>query len=144
MVVLRRLRSAALDDPARLGGFIAQTARNLLIGAKRQAERRMTSVNSEAVEAAMDEAPSREQQAEADSASAMVRRVLVELKSERDRQALVRFYLDEEPKERICAELKLTELQFNLVLFRARDRMRILLERHGLAARDLLSLTWAL
>jgi RNA polymerase sigma-70 factor (ECF subfamily) len=143
VVVLRRLRSAPLEDPARLAAFIAQTARNLLIGSKRQSARRMTSIDSEAIEAAVDDAPSREQQAEADSASTLVRRLLVELKSDRDRQALVRFYLDEEPKDRICAEFKLSETQFNLILFRARDRMRTLLQKHGAGARDLLCLAGA-
>jgi len=144
VVVLRRLRSAPLEDPARLAGFIAQTARNLLIGSKRRSARRMTSIDSEAIESAVDEAPSREQQAEADSASTLVRRLLVELKSDRDRQALIRFYLHEEPKDRICAEFKLSETQFNLILFRARDRMRTLLQKHGAGPRDLLCLAWAL
>jgi RNA polymerase sigma-70 factor (ECF subfamily) len=139
VVVLRRLRTAPLEEPGKLAGFIARTARNLLIGSKRLSARRMTSVDSVAVDAAIDETPSREQQAEAESASAVVHRMLVELKSDRDRQALMRFYLEEEPKERICAALALTELQFNLILFRARDRMRNLLTQRGLASRDLLS-----
>jgi RNA polymerase sigma-70 factor (ECF subfamily) len=144
IIVLRRLRSAPLDDPGRLAGFIAQTARNLLIGTRRQAARRMTAVDSEAVDAAVDDTVSREAQAEADSAASLVHRLLVELKSDRDRQALVRFYLEEEPKEQICASLKLSELQFNLILFRARDRMRSLLERRGVGSRDVLCLAWAL
>ena len=79
-----------------------------------------------------------EQEAEADSAAAVVHKLLLELKSERDRLALARFYLDEDSKERICADLKLTEPQFNLILFRARDRLRELLERRGFGRRDLL------
>lgn len=137
VVVLRRLRSAPLSEPGQLVAFIAQTARNLAIGSKRQFSRRRTSVDSSAVEAAVDEAPSREQQVEADSASAVVRKLLTELKSERDRLALVRFYLNEEPKDRICAELSLTESQFNVILFRARDRLRSLMESRGIGRRDL-------
>jgi RNA polymerase sigma-70 factor, ECF subfamily len=144
VVVLRRLRSAPLDDPTRLAAFIAQTARNLFIASNRRSARRMTSTDSNAVDAAVDEAPSREQQAEAESAAALVHRLLIELKSERDRQALVRFYLDEEPKGLICADLRLSESQFNLILFRARDRMRTLLQKRGIGSRDLLSLAWAL
>ena len=62
------------------------------------------------------------------------------MKSARDRAAIVRFYLDEERKEQICADLGLTELQFNLVLFRARNRLRQIFQQSGLVKTDLLSL----
>jgi RNA polymerase sigma-70 factor (ECF subfamily) len=58
-----------------------------------------------------------------------VRKVLGELKSERDRQVLFRFYVAEEEKEKICASLGLTSLHFNRVLFRARERFRELYEQ---------------
>jgi RNA polymerase sigma-70 factor, ECF subfamily len=138
VIVIRRLRDAPLNDPGRLAGFIAQTARNLAIGAKRQYSRRRTSTDTESVESAIDQSPTREQQAEADSAAAVVHKLLIELRSERDRLALARFYLNEDSKEQICAELKLTESQFNVILFRARERLRELLERRGIGRRDLL------
>jgi RNA polymerase sigma factor (sigma-70 family) len=143
VVVLRRLRSAPLSDPGRLAGFIAQTARNLFIASRRQTARRRTTADTTAVDSAIDEGPSREQQAEADSAATIVRKLLAELKLERDRVALVRFYLNEEAKETICTDLALTELQFNQILFRARARMRELLERRGLRQRDLLCMVLA-
>jgi RNA polymerase sigma-70 factor (ECF subfamily) len=52
----------------------------------------------------------------------------------------VRFYLNEESKESICADLGVTELQFNVILFRARERFRQLLENRGFRKLDLLSL----
>lgn len=143
VIVLRRLRSAPLADPGRLAAFAAQTARNLFIASRRQTSRRRTTTDTAAVDSALDDSPSREQQAEAESAAGVVRKLLTELKSERDRTALVRFYLDEEAKEKICADLGLTELQFNQILFRARARMRELLERRGLRQRDLLGLALA-
>jgi DNA-directed RNA polymerase specialized sigma24 family protein len=59
----------------------------------------------------------------------IVRQILKEMTSERDIQVLFRFYLAEHDKERICADLGLTNLQFNLVLHRARERYRKLYER---------------
>jgi RNA polymerase sigma-70 factor, ECF subfamily len=53
----------------------------------------------------------------------MVRRLLQEM-SERDRQILYRFYIAEEDKDRICADLQLSSLHFNRVLHRARERYR--------------------
>jgi RNA polymerase sigma-70 factor (ECF subfamily) len=54
--------------------------------------------------------------------AAMVRTVLGELESDRDREILFRFYLAEDDKERICRDLGLTAVHFNRVLFRARER----------------------
>ncbi|HSL06288.1 MAG TPA: sigma-70 family RNA polymerase sigma factor [Nitrospiraceae bacterium] len=41
----------------------------------------------------------------------------------RDRMVLTRFYLDEETKEQICAEMGLTETQFRLIKSRAKLSM---------------------
>ncbi|HET9865264.1 MAG TPA: sigma-70 family RNA polymerase sigma factor [Steroidobacteraceae bacterium] len=140
VIVLNRLRATPLDDPSRLAAFIAQTARNLAIAEKRREVRRRTDANSDAVELAADDAPSRESQSELESSANAVRRLLAEMKSPRDRMAIVRFYLDEESKESICADLGVTELQFNVILFRARERFRQLLEDRGLGRSDLFSL----
>ena len=40
----------------------------------------------------------------------------------RDREVLVRFYLDEQTPEQICRELKLTDTQFRLIKSRAKAR----------------------
>ncbi len=63
----------------------------------------------------------------------LVRQVIQELGTPRDRDILLRFYIAEEDKERISADFGLTSLQFNRVLHRARERYReIYLERAGL------------
>jgi hypothetical protein len=52
---------------------------------------------------------------------------------------LVRYYLDDESKEEICAALGLSDEHFNRVIFRAKNRFRELLERRGYVKSDLLS-----
>src|SRR6185312_15443561 len=69
----------------------------------------------------------------------VVRRLLRELSSPRDREVLVRFYLKEEERGALCRSLGLTDLQFNRVIFRARERFRELLEGKGFGKSDLLS-----
>jgi RNA polymerase sigma-70 factor (ECF subfamily) len=54
----------------------------------------------------------------------------------RDREVLERFYLHEEPRSAIRESLKLTEMQFNQVLWRARQRFGDILRRHGFALGD--------
>jgi RNA polymerase sigma-70 factor (ECF subfamily) len=138
VIVLNRLRARPLEDPSRLAAFIAQTGRNLAIAEKRREVRRRTEPDSMAVDLAADDAPSRETLSELESSAIAVRRLLAEMKSPRDRMAIVRFYLDEQSKESICADLGVTELQFNVILFRARERFRQLLEDRGLGRSELL------
>ncbi|MBV9677936.1 MAG: sigma-70 family RNA polymerase sigma factor, partial [Acidobacteriaceae bacterium] len=42
--------------------------------------------------------------------------------SKRDRDILVRFYLQEQPQEQICREMSLTETQFRLLKSRAKAK----------------------
>lgn len=68
------------------------------------------------------------------------RLMLEELPTPRDRDLLVRFYLNDESKDDVCAALGLSDEHFNRVIFRARNRFRALLERRGYAKLELLSL----
>jgi DNA-directed RNA polymerase specialized sigma24 family protein len=53
---------------------------------------------------------------------------------ERDRELLIRFYVHDQDKQKICRELGLKSLHFNRVLFRAKNRFRKLLEESAGAA----------
>ena len=44
--------------------------------------------------------------------------------AERDRQILKSLYLEGKEKEAICKEWKMTDAQFRVVLFRAKERFR--------------------
>ncbi len=127
-VVLERLRGPGLAEPERLAGFLRRTARNLFIGNYRKQTRRQTD-DLEDAEPPADGAPSPLSQTMLDQEAALVRRMIAELKPDRDRQILYRFYIAEEPKERICADFELSSLHFNRVLHRARQRFKDLLER---------------
>jgi RNA polymerase sigma factor (sigma-70 family) len=62
-----------------------------------------------------------EQQAIARQKKELMKSVLESL-SKRDRDILVRFYLNEESQEKICEEMSLTETQFRLLKSRAKAR----------------------
>jgi RNA polymerase sigma-70 factor (ECF subfamily) len=57
--------------------------------------------------------------------------LLDELPTERDRQVLMRFYLDNSDKQQLCAELGLSPKHFDRVLMRARSRLRTIIERRA-------------
>ncbi len=127
-IVLERLRGAGLADPERLAGFLNRTARNLFIADYRKTTRRKTD-DLEQAEPPADPAPNQLSRVLLDEEAALVRRLIDQLEPDRDRQLLYRFYIVEEAKERICADLELSSLHFNRVLFRARQRYKSLLER---------------
>jgi len=58
-----------------------------------------------------------------------VKRLLDELRFDRDRQLLLRFYVSDDSKEELCADLGVEPERFHQVLFRARERLRELWER---------------
>jgi RNA polymerase sigma-70 factor (ECF subfamily) len=137
LIVLQRLRTRSMADPARLAGFAAQTARQLAFDSRRRYAVRKTSVDSAAVESAQIEASDNDSVQQASIAS-LVRKLLDELSNSRDREILRRFYLLEEDKEDICRSLNFASGTFDQVIFRARARLRALLQARGAASRDLL------
>lgn len=131
-LVIEKLRRGELREPAKLPGFLAQIARSLAIEHYRKTQRRKTEPDSDAITdvAASGSGPLSELLNREDAG--IVRRVIQELGTERDRDILLRFYIAEEDKERISADFGLSSLQFNRVLHRARERYRDLyLERVG-------------
>ncbi|MFL6201457.1 MAG: RNA polymerase sigma factor [Thermoanaerobaculia bacterium] len=129
-IVLERLRRRELDEPEGLAGFLRGTARNLVIAERRKAARRRTEADDEELAQAVHPAPGQLSAVLLDEEAETVRQLIRELPTERDRQLLLRFYVTEEDKESLCADLGLDSLHFNRVLFRARQRFKeLLLER---------------
>ena len=128
-IALERLRRRPLEDPAGLASFLRGIARNLATAERRKFARRRTDADPDALEQAPSPAPSQLSTVLQDEEAAAVRQLIAELPTDRDRQLLLRFYVAEEEKERICADLGLDSLHFNRVLFRARQRFKQLFER---------------
>ena len=124
-IAIEKIRSGALREPARLSGFMCSLARNLAIQHFRRAGARQTSDLADERPLASPDPDPLENALRAER-SAVVRSVLSEMESERDRRVLFRFYIAEDEKDEICRDLGLTSLHFNRVLFRARERYRAL------------------
>ncbi len=125
---LDKLRRGELRDPTKLPAFLSQLARNLAIEFYRKAQRRKTEPNSEAVEASAVVRSSQLDRLLQHEHGTLVRTAIEELRNDRDRQVLFRFYIAEEDKDAIAADYDLTSIQFNRVLHRARDRYRELVQ----------------
>lgn len=128
-IIIEKIRGGDIREAERLPGFVCGVARNQVIKHFQRAARqeRMTETE-EAVSLPCQAHDQLEELLRKESAD-IVRQILNEMTNERDIQVLFRFYLAEDDKEQICADLGLTSLQFNLVLHRARERYRELYER---------------
>jgi RNA polymerase sigma-70 factor (ECF subfamily) len=125
-----------VQRPEQIGGYIFQVAMNLLRNHRRSVpERPDRRVDPEVLGQLPAESASGDRWLEKKIAS-RVKSLLHQLPAARDREILVRFYLQEEEKEAICRDLSLDAAQFDKVLHRARARLRDLLESHGLMKSD--------
>ena len=127
-IVITSLRQGKLEQAGKLAAFVRGTAKNLLRAEWRKRDRRGPHDDVDEI-LLTDPAPGQWHRARAAEDRRRVQRVLDELRSERDRQVLLRHYWQEEPKEDTCAALGIGTAQYNLVLFRARQRFRQLLEK---------------
>jgi RNA polymerase sigma-70 factor (ECF subfamily) len=123
-IALEKIRRGEVREPDKLSGFICGLARNLAIGHLRRRSR-YDSLNPDE----LDPAPNQYDELLQQERAKIVRQVISEMNSERDRQILFRFYIAEEDKKKICADLGLTSLHFNRVLSRARQRFKELYKK---------------
>ena len=133
-IVVERVRARTIDDPRKVFAFAAATARNLALNAARKVLRQQTVVDSELVdELAQNLEMEQSDLSESDDRqlAEAVMSLLDELPTERDRQLLVRFYLEGVDKQQLCRELGLSPKHFDRVLMRARSRLRTIIERRA-------------
>lgn len=128
-IALEKVRQGDLRDAEKLPAFIVSVARNLVIEHFRRAARHENLTEIAEAERPPHSAPNQLEAVLQQEKAAIVRQVIDELPADRDRQLLFRFYVVEDDKEQICADLGLTSLHFNRVLHRARERYRELYEK---------------
>lgn len=122
LVVVQAIKKGDLREPERLMGFVRTIVRRQVAGYIDQAvQTRRDQADIECGVTVIDSKGDPEQQAIALQKKQLMKAVLDSL-SKRDRDILVRFYLNEEPQEQICREMSLTETQFRLLKSRAKAR----------------------
>jgi RNA polymerase sigma-70 factor, ECF subfamily len=133
---IKKIRSEGLDDPSNLGGYLYRTACKLATTYWRGELSRRHDNDRELLSNLKDEALSLEERLEHEQLARSVRDLMEHLPLQRDREVLERYYLREEPRTEIRESLQLTDMQFNQVLWRARQRFGDILRRHGLTVGD--------
>lgn len=127
-IAIEKLRRIELENPERLAGYLRGIAVRVAQNAARKKVREPLPVDNDLVTAMADQAPSALRRVAAEEAGVAVRKVLDELPQSRDRELLLRLYVYDQDREEICRALGLSRLHFNRVLYRAKARLKKLLE----------------
>jgi RNA polymerase sigma factor (sigma-70 family) len=122
LTVHQSIRNGELRQPERLMGYVRTIVRRQVAANIHGAvQSRRTRVGLDSGVPLSDHHPDPERQMIERQNQDLALRILGSL-HERDRQVLMRFYLQEEPAEQICREMDLTETQFRLIKSRAKAR----------------------
>ncbi len=130
-LALLKVRAGEVRDPERLAGFICGIARSLVIEHFRGTARLKAHHEGEPDRQLPSPEPSQLDRLLREERATLARRVLSELPSDRDRQILYRFYIEDDDKDDICADLGISALHFNQVISRARQRYKKVYESMG-------------
>jgi RNA polymerase sigma-70 factor (ECF subfamily) len=122
VIVVQAIRRGELREPERLMGFVRTVVRRQVAAYIDEAvHSRRDELNLDLGVRVADRRNNPEQSAAFRQKVDLMLDVLNDL-SERDREILTRFYLDEQSQETICREMILTETQFRLLKSRAKAR----------------------
>lgn len=130
-VLIESIRNRTLKNPRALSGFLQSTATNLAREYMYQENRHRVVDEVSEVEQVISQEYDAQKQLEREELIEHVRAVTQSLETDRDRLILIRFYLEEEDKALICKQLDLESAHFDRVLYRAKQRLRKLMEKTG-------------
>lgn len=122
VIIISAIQRGELREPDRLMGYVRTVARRQVaahIGSVITKRRGYTGIDE--VMSVPDRRENVEERLLGEQKIRIMERILEGI-SNRDRELLTRFYLNEQPLEQICEEMGLTETQFRLMKSRAKAR----------------------
>ena len=132
-LVIKKLRAGDLRDKSKLAAYIVQIGKNQLIMHFRKKSSKDDSAEESVLSNIRDTQPTPEQYEMSRQCGNSIVEVMKSLSRERDREILSRFYLIGDSKTKLCLEYSLSEAHFDRVLYRARERFKLVWERQELA-----------
>ncbi|PZN29725.1 MAG: hypothetical protein DIU71_13825 [Proteobacteria bacterium] len=134
----RHLESGRIVRPEAAAGYVYRVAMNLLRNYRRNIDNRPERRADPAVLETLPAGLGLDEALE-ERLARQVWEVVADLPTARDREIVKRFYLDEDDKAAICRDLGLSPVHFDKVVFRARQRLKALLEARGFKKSDFFS-----
>jgi RNA polymerase sigma-70 factor (ECF subfamily) len=129
VVALRKLRAGEIRNRRSVAAFVRQIAVNISIDYYRK-ERRYVHPRDGIISLPLSHKDRQSNEIDEQTVRMAIERALEQLAVPRDREVLRRFYLADEDKDQICRDLQLSATHFDKVLYRARRRMRELINQH--------------
>jgi len=126
LIALIKLRAGKVLKPESLLSFLRSTATNVARAHFRK-EKRYTSLNCELFSAPASTGNRAEQEIDCETVRLLLNDILDLLTVERDKEILRRFYLRDEEKSVIRRDLEISAAHFDRVIYRAKGRLRLLL-----------------
>lgn len=128
IVVISKARNKEINNPLAIASFIRNTGVNLLIAHFRKEARRATDTHGEVIFDIPDESSNVAKVVESNQSLEMVQQIINEMPVARDRDILISYYAKQEEKHSICKRLELTPAHFDRVLYRAKNRLKQLID----------------
>ncbi len=130
MVVITKLQKGQVNNPDTIRAYLRTTAINIGYEYLRKDKKYISAVDQEHLDVFEDAKSDVLSQLEWDDGVSHVRQIMAELPTERDRAILTQFYFEDQDKPKICQNLALTSAHFDRVLYRAKQRLKELINRH--------------
>jgi RNA polymerase sigma factor (sigma-70 family) len=121
VMVTESILNGVLREPERLMGYVRTVERRHVASHIDHVLRERRNASAVEARSLCDDGASPERSAMEGEFQEMAKRILSGLR-ERDREVLMRFYIDEQSAGEICRDLRLTQTQFRLVKSRAKAR----------------------
>lgn len=127
LIALDKMRAGDILKPESIYAFLRSTAANVVITHHRT-EERYTNLGNRVFELQNGEADAAIHEINSDTIKCLLKKLLAQLPIRRDRDILTRFYLREEDKVSLCRDFAIKSEHFDRVLYRAKQRVRLILE----------------
>lgn len=124
VVVINKARNGEIENPAALTSFVRQVGINLLIAHYRKGQRHKTDCHENIAATAEDQQADISTSLNSKQVTELVRQVMDELPTQRDRELLYRYFVYGQEKKVICREFAMNPEHFDRVLYRARNRLK--------------------
>ena len=127
LIALKKIRAGDIRKPESILAFLRRTAANVVI-THRRTENRYTNLGDRVYQLTGDMESAATLEIDSETINFLLKNLLDQLPVARDREILHRFYLLEEDKNSICRDFAIKSEHFDRVLYRAKQRVRLLLE----------------
>ena len=127
LITLKKIRAGDIRKPGSILAFLRRTAANVVI-THRRTEKRYTNLGDRVFQLPGQLEDDATLEIDSEIIKCLLKKLLNQLSIPRDREILQRFYLHEENKKTICRDFAIKSEHFDRVLYRAKQRVRLVLE----------------